>query len=164
MRSFLTSRCSNVAHAVDGQSRTGVAMADVVADIFPDQSNVTCCRAAAIENRHRPVAAYERFEPDFDTVEHCLARTPHAKAILIHRDHLAVRQISRVSATSSQIIAGDERRGEHCPHREVRAVLRRGHPADFEHVGVVPMPRPADRRSPFCLSRICNTPHCDQEP
>src|ERR1019366_1111685 len=43
-----------------------------------------------------------------------------------------------------QVISGEKRRGEYCPHGEVGAVLSQGEiaVADFEHVGIVPVARP----------------------
>jgi len=69
-----------------------------------------------------------------------------AQRILIDCDDFAVLEDCRnLRAHVADVISGDKRRSDHCPENEMGPVLIRRHApiANFEHVGIIPVPGPA---------------------
>ena len=97
----------------------------------------------AVEEAEGPFAAGERLEPDFQSVVGGVAQPLHAQRVLVDGDDVAVGHDGRrLVRHGANVVAKDQRRSHHAPHREVRTVLIDRHAvAHLEHVGVVPVTR-----------------------
>ena len=65
--------------------------------------------------------------------------------ILIDRDDIAIREnVADRCGHVAHVVAGNQRRREHRPQAHVSSVLRVRHVAiaDFQHIGIVPVPGP----------------------
>ena len=79
---------------------------------------------ARIQHRHRQRAARQVPRPHLHLAVAVDARTLLAQRVLVDGDHFAVGQ-DRLDLRLhvGQVVAGQQRRGQHGPHRKVRAVL-----------------------------------------
>src|SRR5690348_4889647 len=103
-------------------------------------------RGPAIEKRHRAGAVRQRLHPDLMLGRVLRHQRPlHAQRILIHRDHFLIKEnVPGGRGHGAHVVAGDERRREDRPQREMGAILVVRHPAvpHLQHVGIVPGPGP----------------------
>jgi hypothetical protein len=102
-------------------------------------------RRGAIQQRDGLSAVGQRLHPHLliPVIPH--ARALLAQGVLVDGDDVLVRQDRfDLGRHRADVIAGNERRGEHGPHGEMRLVLRLGQAgvSDLQHVGVVPAVRP----------------------
>src|SRR5258708_10457469 len=99
----------------------------------------------AIEQNHGAIAILQLFTPNFQ-----IAIFPHAPAlpserVLINGNYFFVGQgVVNFGRHVAQVVSGNQRSSQQRPQTEMRLILSRGHPtvANFEHVRIVPMPRP----------------------
>src|SRR5579871_2252297 len=111
----------------------------------PIQGNVRF-RGAAIEKDHRAAPVLQLLHPNLLVPVLANAAPLRPKRVLIDRDHFLVRK-NRLNLRRHrpQVVPRNQRRRQHCPQTEVRAVFERRHSAvpHFQHVRIVPMSRPS---------------------
>src|SRR5438309_572273 len=110
----------------------------------PDLSMVE----AAVERGYHAMTGHELADPDFRIAFAAYAPALFAERVLIDGHDLRCdKDLAHLIGHRAEIVAGHERRGEHRPHREVRAALVSGQlaVANFKHVRVVPVIRPSER-------------------
>src|SRR5437870_1810053 len=102
---------------------------------------------AAVERSDRAMTGRELADPDFRIAVAPYAPALFAERVLIDGHDLRCDQdLAHLIGHGAEIVAGHEWRGEHRPHREVRAALVSGQLAvtDFKHVRVVPVIRSSE--------------------
>src|SRR5260370_377035 len=76
----------------------------------------------AIEQSHCPGTVRKGTSPNFGGTFYAHALTLHAPGVLVHGNHFAIGQkADRLGRHFGEIVAGEQRRGEHSPHAQVRA-------------------------------------------
>nr|GEU28380.1 hypothetical protein [Tanacetum cinerariifolium] len=100
-------------------------------------------RCAAIEYHQRPLAVVERLGPVLHVARVQEAPSGDAQLVLVDRNRiLAGQRAVRGSRHLADVVPQDQRRRQHGPRREMRAVFVVGHAlAHFQHVHIVPVAR-----------------------
>src|SRR5207237_1580043 len=104
----------------------------------PDLSMVE----AAVERGYHAMTGHELADPDFRIAFAAYAPALFAERVLIDSHDLRCEEdLAHLIGHRAEVVSGHERRGEHRPHREMRAALVSGQlaVANLEHVGVVPV-------------------------
>src|SRR5882724_298349 len=133
-----------------------------ISQVRPRDRNLRL-RRSPVEQNHRAASVFQLLHPNFLIAFLPHAASLHAQRILVDRDNFLVRQ-NRLDLRRHrpQIISRDQRRCKHRPQTKVRAVLHCRHSsvAHFEHVRIVPVPRP--RRAFQSDLHIHNVQHSER--
>src|SRR6266571_2393563 len=108
-------------------------------------------RSRAAEKTNRYAAVRQRLGPNFQRAFRRQAVPLHAFRVLVHGNRFLVQQNRQIHGShSSQIVPGQQWCGQQAPQCHVRDVFVAAHAsvANFQHVRIIPMPRPRERFQP----------------